>query len=826
MPSAPNPVTLANAMPTTVLLKPCLRLILLPAFLHVFDAGAQQGNEPPKIVAEGRPVAQIVIAPDAPRMVRLAAQELQETVAKISGAELPVATAPADGFDATIFVGRSEFTDALGVTDEGLRHGAFRMVSGPDWIVLIGHDFDFEPEEPWARSHSDLARATEEWDRLTASATGSGWGFPMGAVHRMYNRPTETWAHDEGGSLNAVYEFLRMQGVRWYMPGELGEVIPQSPSIGLPQVDRTVVPDFPLRVFIGPAWMNAPRETVLWSRRLGLNHGYELLGAGPRTHGLANVHAREEMARTHPEHFALIGGRRDPHHACFSSQGLQREAVAYARTVFDTYGEPALQLSPQDGLRMCRCETCESLTASEAVWGFLDRVAREVGETHPDRLLLGAAYTSYREPPSGTAALAPNIAVRINNVGRPSLDLPEQWDWYTGLIASWRERTASGKLVRVENDYHDAVIHPRAIAKDLHAMKGISLGEMNEVSRENLPDRAGQTWGQPGLTHLNRYVNAAFLWDADQDLDRLLDEYFELFYGPARDEMRAAFEHAESSYERGGRARLGLPQRIRFVELLHAARAKAGDSVYGRRIDLILGELDPLEKLRAMEKMSGLREDAKEYRAWNLDNSKWDESWKAARIDGVLDEAYYGKTVGLLDADGGRADPATRFSLLVGRGSILLGVRCEEGPGGALEISATEDGDPAILRGDHVEFLIETDAHAYYRIAVNPAGAIYAEDMSEGGEGSRWASNAEAAVAVDDSAWTLELRIPIVPEEEGAGDPLHHILYRRLPSDQWPWHFNIARVRPRGGVAELSVFAPIGDEGPRDRLHFGRLVKN
>lgn len=504
--SAPNPVKLVAAMPKTVPPKPSLRPILLAAFLPAIHAEAQQGSDPAKIVEEGRPVAQIVIAPDPPRMVRLAAQELQEAVQKISGAELPVAAAPAEGFAATIFVGRSEFTDALGVTAEGLRDGAFRMVSGLDWIVLIGRDFDFEPQEPWARSHGDLARATEEWDRLTSSATGSGWGFPMGAVHRMYNRPTETWAHDEGGSLNAVYEFLRMQGVRWYMPGELGEVVPRRASIELPQVDRTVVPDFPLRVFIGPAWMNAPREAVLWSRRLGLNHGYELLGAGPRTHGLALVHAREEMGRAHPEHFALIGGRRDFHHACFSSEGLQREAVAYARAVFDIYGEPTLQFSPQDGLRMCRCESCESLTASEAVWGFLDRVAGEVRETHPDRLLVGAAYTSYREPPAGIAALGPNVAVRINNVGRPSLDLPEHWGWYAGLVASWRERTASGKLVRVENDYHDAVIHPRAIARDLRAMKGVSLGEMNEVSRENLPDRAGQTWGKPGLTHLNRYV--------------------------------------------------------------------------------------------------------------------------------------------------------------------------------------------------------------------------------------------------------------------------------------------------------------------------------
>lgn len=40
--------------------------------------------------------------------------------------------------------------------------------------------------------------------------------------------PNGFWEHDLGGSLNAVYALLRSWGVRWYMPGELGEVLPTT----------------------------------------------------------------------------------------------------------------------------------------------------------------------------------------------------------------------------------------------------------------------------------------------------------------------------------------------------------------------------------------------------------------------------------------------------------------------------------------------------------------------------------------------------------------------------------------------------------------------
>src|SRR5258708_2165772 len=80
------------------------------------------------LVKDGQPRAQIIIAENPPHTVRLAAQDLQTYVEKISGAHLPIVTKPSE--QATkVFIGRSQYTDRLKITPDGLKAGAYRMVS-------------------------------------------------------------------------------------------------------------------------------------------------------------------------------------------------------------------------------------------------------------------------------------------------------------------------------------------------------------------------------------------------------------------------------------------------------------------------------------------------------------------------------------------------------------------------------------------------------------------------------------------------------------------------------------------------------------------------
>lgn len=146
------------------------------------------------IVRDGRPNAQIVIAPDAIRPVELAAEDLQTYVEKMSGARLPIHSEKQAGMPVTIYVGESEYTEALGIDSDPFKHGGFHIVSGPDWLALVGRDRRFQPPGIMLRSYSDRQRVLEQWDK----ATGEKFGYPYSQLPKKYHRELKIWEREDG----------------------------------------------------------------------------------------------------------------------------------------------------------------------------------------------------------------------------------------------------------------------------------------------------------------------------------------------------------------------------------------------------------------------------------------------------------------------------------------------------------------------------------------------------------------------------------------------------------------------------------------------------
>ncbi|MFN0199198.1 MAG: DUF4838 domain-containing protein, partial [Planctomycetaceae bacterium] len=511
----------------------------------------------------GQGRAEIIIAENPPRMVRLAAEELQSHLAKISGAKLPISTQPSREVPLQIYVGRSSFTDKLGIDDAGLNHGAFRLASGKDWLVLLGRDSDFVKPKVFLNTPADMQQFLASWD----AATGERWGFANANMYKEYHSGLKIWARDERGSLNAVYEFLRRLGVRWYLPEQLGEVIPRSATIELPQLNDTVQPDFALRFPYQYGRMFAheatTREDVLWQLRLGWSQAADQIGdfGMSLSHGMNPIYERPEVRAAHPEWYFLSNGKRDElkigqGRPCLSAPGLFEQHVKYVRAMFDLLDVPMVSLMPQDGYAsLCQCELCrgkETLDRgwegqiSDYVWNYVNRVAAEVYETHPDRKVSCHAYGAYLLPPTAIDRLSPNLVVGICQNRSEFVD-PKERARFEKLRAAWLEIIPRGNRQFVINDYylhgrkftapHLPNFYPRAIAADLKSLKGVSLGDFIEVHRD--PD------GMESLAfdHLNLYVTSRGWWDADQDIEALLAEYGRDFYGPAAAEMQALIEY-------------------------------------------------------------------------------------------------------------------------------------------------------------------------------------------------------------------------------------------------------------------------------------------
>ena len=170
----------------------------------------------PFLVRNGQSHAEIVIADQPVPVVKLAAKDLQSYVEKISGAKLAIVTKPSTSVPIQIYVGKSPHTDRLGIAGEELRHGAYRMVSGENWLVLIGRDARWLPrglmklavrKDSWVtpgQANKEEQPLWQEWDRIT----GEHWGLPFSQLWKQYNRQLDVWEMDERGSFNAVAAFL------------------------------------------------------------------------------------------------------------------------------------------------------------------------------------------------------------------------------------------------------------------------------------------------------------------------------------------------------------------------------------------------------------------------------------------------------------------------------------------------------------------------------------------------------------------------------------------------------------------------------------------
>ena len=776
------------------------------------------------IVKDGKPLAEIVIAEKPARMAKLAASEFQKYIEKLSGAKLRIVTQPTGALPVKVYVGRSPHTDRLKVTDKGLKHGAFRIVSRPSWLVLIGKDSDFTPIEPWARNHGHWKRVkVHEWDKLA----GSKWANPLAAgMYRHYSKKLKIWEFDKHGSLNAVYAFLRGLGVRWYMPGDLGEIVPRRASIALPKVNRTVRPDLDKRVMNFARYFAASPDHILWSLRLGINDVY---GESLLHHGIRQVTGRREMKRDHPDYYALYGGKRDTEsrtpNGCLSSKGLFDENGRFLRRVFDIYDVPMLSVMPNDGFTcVCQCPLCKDKATldrgptgwlSDYVWDYVNRVAKEIRKTHPRKWILCCAYSTYRLPPLKIDKLSPNLVVQITN-GRPvtSID-PAFHKELDDLRRSWMKKTPNKLIVTMNYPFTQRgefrpCYFPHVIARGLRAVK-------EQVQGEDIwfPERRGLH--KPGVNHLNAYVMARLWWDRDQDVDALLAEYYRRFYGPAAKPMKTFIEYSEANFAELTKDKGKIN---RALELFEASKKQVdANTVYGRRIALVDAYLAELRRRRAQ--LNKGRGPVPEFRGYDLRNDKWRKAKANSKLDGKLDEPFWLLRGGLRELETGRT-PAlgTQFNVVWDRNAICFGIRCQDMPGSPANIASRKNGDPAIWNGDVIEIQLETDSHSYYQIVVNPAGAVIDIDRkAPKRHWYQWSSEAKVGAHVGKDFWSVEVRIPVTQSTQ---DPLHLVIGRR-PTKGLPWHFNVCRKRTRANGVEASAFSPPGKRTFHDVMKFGKL---
>jgi hypothetical protein len=409
------------------------------------------------------------------------------------------------------------------------------------------------------------------------------------------------------------------------------------------------------------------------------------------------------------------------------------------------------------------------------------------------------------------------VAIKVSNSGRPKMNDPEHWADYTSRMERWKAKLVPGNLFRFENNlYHlwgkedgvrgaaisYPVLHPRAMAKDLKYLQGVALGGSGEVSQYRAK------WQAIGLEHITLYVQSRFYWDADQDVDQVLNDYCTLFYGPAAKAMQEAIDFAESNLAykdvsrgrgKGNPMNVSLNTALKFRDLLDKAKAAAGDTIYGQRVQTVISDLQPKDELIAKYKAKDT--ELAELRA------------KAPLAVGTEDADLSKATTYKLKANRGgkEAAPETTFQVGWDKNALLLDILCQE-PDMKKLVVATD-----VVGGDYVAVSLETPNHTYYHLEINPDGRL-----AEGNPSPGWKSRAEVKTEKGADFWRVQFRIPAVGDAEAHADPKHRVAGAK-PTQAAPWFFNVGRLRMAGlEKPEQQAFSPTGGSW-HIPTKFGRL---
>lgn len=453
------------------------------------------------IVRDGMPHAAVVVPAMPTVSEHFAAGELIAYIAKITGGKLPQINEPVlpASFPIRIFVGQ---------TAEALRHKL------------------------------TFAEQVKLDDAFIIETKGNDL-FILGKGDR--------------GTLYGVYEFLERQGVRWLMPTEIGEVIPQKTSLILDEYHTLKQPAFQYRRF---ALLATPRSmkrpNYQWQVRLGLNSGIRgetvkkmggITGIGPISHNYRRLIDKDLFDR-HPEYFALVKGkRRDPRKQkqywkmCLSNPAVIEIAVQNTIDYLKKHPQTDFfSLAPNDGKNWCEDDACRMLQdpatgQSGPVFFFAKKIIERVGPLFPRVYFPVLSYDGYKFPPRDFVA-PKGLMINITVGGDFSKAITEPGHEKTRRqFESWKKQdvplwvysfTSKMAFLQLPWPIFRNTIQNIQYYRDMGAIGFFGQG-------------SGQNWGPNGLQY---YMVAKALWNPDFDVEALFDDYCEKGFGPAGEAVK------------------------------------------------------------------------------------------------------------------------------------------------------------------------------------------------------------------------------------------------------------------------------------------------
>lgn len=359
------------------------------------------------------------------------------------------------------------------------------------------------------------------------------------------------------GALYGVYELLeRYWGCRWY--ASFHSVIPLHTSLSLPDIDDAQAPAFAMRE---PYWWEMrDGDYAARSRANGTGmqleerHGGKIrFGGGLFVHTFYRLVPPDEFFADHPEYYSLIDGERQIGYSqlCLTNPDVLR--IVTERVLAAIRSDPTARLfsvSQNDWDGHCQCDTCMEIEEREEspagpLIHFVNQVAEAVEAEFPDVWIETLAYQYTRKPPK-TIRPRHNVVPRLCTIECDfSLPLDEsaypQNVRFVEDIRGWSAITDKLYVWDYTTNFHNYVgPHPNfpAIPGNIRFFRDNRVVGLFEQGANEAPHAE--------FGELRSWLIAKLLWNPDQPVEPLLDDFFAGYYGAAAGPIRQYFDELQT----------------------------------------------------------------------------------------------------------------------------------------------------------------------------------------------------------------------------------------------------------------------------------------
>ncbi|MHB1460144.1 MAG: DUF4838 domain-containing protein [Armatimonadota bacterium] len=651
------------------------------------------------------------------------------------------------------------------------------------------------------------------------------------------------------GTLDAVYEFLeRFCGVDWCAPGSIGLVCPKTSSLVVQGYDMRTKPAFQYRwmtpiTLLMPTSKDAVSENdaAVWKYRMRL--GGEAFWA---CHSFLGYYDR--FLGQHPDWFAQ-GYTETPPQMCYTNQGFIDQSAKDAREYFTTgksYPGAAIAgnnfgLVPQDNNSWCKCALCQSkLNASEAsnpqfsngkasnyFFEYVNKVAALARTSDKSKWISTLAYSDYAYYPD-KLTLEPNIAVMMclhtRNWWCPSMEKNDR-----KVFNQWVSKEGKNRPLYVWLYYNFPAMNAQqeeyamfpgffvhTMAKQIRmyhqaGIRGIFLEHSSEFGQTFLGDQ------------LELYVQWHMARNPNLDLEKLIDRFFNGYYGKAAQPMKKLYLDMErvftdintypddiknSPAHQHQNRRLTYeyeltPKRLAAYQgLISNARDMASSEIEKRRVGFFVqGIIQPLAE--GMAKYQLYKQDIASLAARSYDITVPKLGTSASGDPGTVDWSK-ATDIGSWRTVLGVKSPRVISTKLAHDGQYLY-IELNEQMDTQTLITGSE-----VWRGDDWElFFAKQKAKPYRQISIAPDGKYSASEY--GAITSSW--NPQLRVLSDTNSsryWSCRVAIPLkdlVSESTSGGDSFSANFYRAT-----------------GGSSNLMAWSPNFTASFHETSHMGKFT--